>query len=442
MAFEVDGPVLAFILTAALIAALAAGLTPALRAASVSVREILQDESRGASSRQLGRLSRGMVVLTIALAYPLLVAAGLLIVSFRETSQELVQGGDQVLAVQFSLPTRRYPDTVQWRAFWDEMVDWAQGQPGVLSATWAESIPPGNTGLWRMEEEGVQYLREDDRPAVRFARARPGFFSVLGVSPLRGRIFEAADRTGPPVAIVNESFVTRFFPDQDPLGRRVRLADLEGDPWHTIVGVVPDLRMNGNDQAAPEGLYLPSPPLDLAFGYLILRSSGATAPLVEAVRDRVAARDPELPVLRAETLEERMDRSFWFVSVVGSVFSVFGLAALFLSSVGLFGVMAHSVSTRNREIRLRMALGATGGSVFWLILRSGLAQVAAGLVAGSVLAILGTRLLAGVLFGVRAGDAGTMAVVGAVLLASAVVAILQPAIRATRYSSAQALQAE
>jgi len=442
MTFEIDGPVLAFIALAALLSAVVAALTPALRSARVSVRDVLQDESRGASSRQLGRLSRGMVILTITLAYPLLVGAGLLITSFHEASRELVPDPDRVLVVQLSLPARRYPEPVQWRGFWDEIQTWGESQAGVTSVSWGESVPPGNAGRWLMEEEGIQYLRQEDHPSVRMARIRPGFFETLDVAPLRGRSFTPQDRTGPPVAIVNRSFADRFFPGREALGRRVRVVDLGDDPWHTVVGVVPDLRMNGTEEDTPEGLYLPSPPADLSYGHLVFRTSQDTSPLVSAVRDQVSAMDSQLPILRSETLAERVDRGFWYVTVIGSVFSAFGLAALFLASVGLYGVMAHSVSRRTREIGVRRAMGASGWSLVWMILRSSLVQVGVGLAAGGVLALWGTRVLGGVLVGVQAWDVGILASVGAVLVASAVVATLRPALRATGVSMVAALRGE
>jgi ABC-type antimicrobial peptide transport system permease subunit len=152
--------------------------------------------------------------------------------------------------------------------------------------------------------------------------------------------------------------------------------------------------------------------------------------------------DPELPLRRVETLEERADRMFWFVALIGSIFSVFGFAALFLASVGLYGVVAHSVSRRTRETGIRMALGATQPSVLWLFFWNGLRQVGLGLIGGGILAFWGSRLLASVLFGVRAGDPATMGVVAVVLLASASAAILIPAFKATRSSPVDALRGE
>lgn len=442
MTFAVDGPILLFILVVSVLSALLAGLAPALRSASVSVREVLQDESRGASSRQLGRLSQGMVVLTIALAYPLLVGAGLLIATFQETSRVVVSEREQLLAVQLSLSSRRYPGPEEQRVFWDDLLSWARGRPGVDAATWADWVPPGYAGRDPIQLEGVQYLRREDHPRVRVARVRPGFFSVLEVAPTRGRPFDDGDRSGPPVVIVNEPLAQRFFAGQDPLGRRLRIGYGEDGPWRTVVGVVPDLRMNGSSQSSPEGLFLPAPPVDPGSGHLLLRSTGDPSLLLPDIRDRIATMDPELPVRRVETLNERAERTFWFVTLIGSIFSTFGIAALFLASVGLYGVVAHSVSRRTRETGIRMALGATNGSIIRLFLWSGLKQVGVGMAIGALLAFWGSRLLATVLFGVRAGDPATMVVVAGVLVTSAAVAILLPSLRATRSSSVDALRGE
>jgi ABC-type antimicrobial peptide transport system permease subunit len=152
--------------------------------------------------------------------------------------------------------------------------------------------------------------------------------------------------------------------------------------------------------------------------------------------------DSELPIRTVETLRERKDRVFWFISVIGSIFSTFGLAALFLASVGLYGVVSHSVSRRTREVGIRMALGATGPGILWLFLRSGLSQVGLGLAAGGVLAFWGTRLLGTVLFGVGAGDPGIMLTVAGIMILSALLAIVIPSLRATTLSPVEALRGE
>jgi predicted permease len=442
MSFEIDGPILGFILAASVLSALAAGLMPALRSASVSVREVLQDESRGASSRSMGRLSQAMVVLTMALAYPLLVCSALLISSFQETTGEMGFDRENVLVVQVSLPSRRYTDETMRHAFRDDFITWAEGRPEVTAAAWANWIPGAFAGRWQFAQEGTEYLRDEDHPAARLAYLRPGFLEMLGVAPLRGRLFDDRDRTGPPAALVNEAFASRFFEGQDPLGRRIRITGEEEYPWHTVVGVVPNLRMNGSDQDMPEGFYFPSPPIDVGFGYFFLRSDADPQALAPGIRTHLSEVDPELPIQRMDTLDDRIQEFFWFVAVIGSTFTTFGAAALFLASVGLYGVMSHSVSRRTREMGVRMAMGATRGSIIRVILAGGMAQVGLGLAVGGILAWSGSRLITEALFGVRPGDPATMLKVAVVLVAAALVAMMVPAVRATRRGPVEALRVE
>jgi putative ABC transport system permease protein len=371
------------------------------------------------------------------------VGAGLLIRSFQETRDEVGLDGEQVLLADLSLSMRRYPEPEMWQRFWDDLLEWAEGQPGVTEASWGGWVPFSFATGTSSEIEGVQYLREEDHPFTRYAPVRPGFFRALGVSPSRGRLFDDRDRTGPPVAIVNELFAQRHFPGEDPLGRRIRLfRPEEEEPWRTVVGVVPDLRMSGTSQNDPGGFYFPSPPYAQSYGRILLRAQADPVLLAPPLRDRVADMDPEQPVEGLETLADWMDRQFWFVSVIGSIFTTFGAAALFLAAVGLYGVMAHGVSRRTRELGVRMALGASRGSVRWLVFREGLTKVAIGLALGMLLAWWGSRLLADVLYGVRPGDPMVMVQVAIVLLTSAVLALIVPALRATSLSPVEALRGE
>lgn len=439
LTFQIDAPILVFTLSISVGAAMLAGLMPALRSAGLSVREVLQDESRGASSRRLGRLSQAMVVATMALAYPLLVAAGLLIASLGAWSRELPFDREGMLVAQLSLPSRNYPTAEDRIAFIDELMEWAAAEPEIREATWADVVPALGTGTGRIELEGEQYLRDEDYPRARVALVRPGFFETMGARPRRGRSFDTGDRTGPPVVVVNEPFVDRHYPGTDPVGRRIRVVGSD-EPLRTIVGVVPDLRMNGTEQSTPEGIYLPTPPVDAAFGYLLVRATSDPVSAAPLVRDAIAEIRPGQPIQVLETLDARIDRAFWIIHVVGPIFTTFGLAALFLASVGLFGVVAHSVSRRTREIGVRMAMGATGRSVLLTLGRAGLAQTVLGVALGWGLAVAGSRLLAGALFGVRPGDPGIMLLVGGVLVASAFLATLLPALRATKLSPVEALR--
>ncbi|MEJ2206561.1 MAG: ABC transporter permease, partial [Gemmatimonadota bacterium] len=347
--------------------------------------------------------------------------------------------GERVLVAQLAMPTRYFPTAEARTAFIEEFVEWVEGQPGIEAAAFGDIVPALGVGTGPIEIEGEQYLRDEDYPRARLAVVRPGFFGAMGVTPSMGRSFDARDRTGPPAVVVNQPFVTRHFPRADPIGRRIRVRG-EQEPWRTIVGVVPDLRMNGTNREIPEGLYVTTPPVDPLFGYFLVRTASDPAAAAPVVRRGIAEIAPEVPVRALETHEGMVEQAFWVIHVVGPIFTTFGFAALFLASVGLFGVVAHSVSRRTREIGVRMALGATGRSVFLTIARAGLSQAALGVALGSGLAVFGSRLLAGALFGVRPGDLVTMVVVGGVLLASALLATVVPALRAVRLSPVEALR--
>jgi predicted permease len=380
-----------------------------------------------------------MVVATMALAYPLLVAAGLLIASFGAWNQELPFDRSNILVAQLGLPERYFPTAESRRALIEEFVTWAEGQPGIRSVTFGDVVPGLSAGMGPFELEGEAYLRDEDYPRARRATVRPGYLGSMGVRSTVGRTFDEQDRSGPPTVVVNEPFVARHFPDAEPLGRRIRVLG-EDEPWRTIVGVVPDLRMNGTGRDVPEGVYMAIATVDPTFGYFLVRTEGPPAAVAPTVRRGISELAPDVPIQVLETLDNRIEQAFWVIQVIGPIFTIFGAAALFLASVGLFGVVAHSVSRRTREIGVRLAIGATGPSILATITRVGLGQAVLGVGIGSGVAYLGSRLLAGALFGVRPGDPRTMLLVGGVLVGSAFLATLIPALRALRLSPVDALR--
>ncbi|TFG59558.1 MAG: FtsX-like permease family protein [Deltaproteobacteria bacterium] len=382
LAFKMDLPILLFTLGISAVAALMAGLMPAWRASAVSVHEVLQDESRGASSLRTGRWSQAMVVTGITLAFPLLVGAGLMIRSVAESSSGRAFATDGILAVRLQLPGRLYQDGDARQAFWDELLEWADRAPGVTEATYASALPGAGTSTQRVGIEGGVYLRDVDRPSVRVAGVRPGFFALLGVQPTAGRVVEPSDLDGPPVAVINRPFADRYFPDIDPLGRHVATQELFGPVNRTVVGVVPDLLMGGDSQRIPEGLYVPAVPGTMGGGYLLVKAQGDPLSLAPGLRAQIARIDPDQPVSKLATLDDFILETFWLIKVLGSIFTAFGLSALFLAAVGLYGVMANSVTQRTREMGVRRALGAEGHHILALVLAAGLRQVVLGMALG------------------------------------------------------------
>ena len=439
---EVDLPILVFTLGVSALAALLAGLVPAWRAAAVSVNEVLQDEGRGASSLRMGRWSQAMVVTAITLAVPLLVGAGLMMRSVEASRSDRAFDAHGVLVARFVLPGRVYTTPDARQAFWDRLLEWANGAPGVSGATYADALPGLGTGTLRVGIQGVAYDRDVDRPYARVSAVRPGLFAILGVKPTEGRVLNASDRDGPPVAVINEPFARRYFPNTDPVGRQVTTEEMFGPVTRTVVGVVPDLDMGGDNQAIPEGLYVPVGPAQMGYGYLAMKVGGDPTALAPALRAEVHQLDPDLAIARLDTLNGFISREFWLIEILGTVFTVFGLSALFLAAVGLYGVMAHSVTQRTREMGIRRAMGAESANILGLVLRSGLSQVAVGLVLGGALAFLVSRYVAAALYHVKPRDPATFGAVAVVLLGVAVLAILVPAVRATRMDPVEALRWE
>jgi putative ABC transport system permease protein len=245
------------------------------------------------------------------------------------------------------------------------------------------------------------------------------------------------------VLIVNRSLAARAWPNESPLGRRIRLGKDETGVWRTVVGVVPDLRMNGFDTSSrPDGLYLPISQESPASLKVVARTSGDPLALSPAVRGAVAALDRDLPLDAVASLETVAAKNASAYSLFGALFSVFGLAALILASVGIYGVIAFSVQQRTREMGIRMALGAQRGQVMGLLLRQGARQLALGLGAGLLLAAGIAVLLGGTLFQVKGGDPAVFLGVMLVLSAVALLACFVPALRATRVDPQAAIRHE
>jgi putative ABC transport system permease protein len=445
---SLDGGPLLFVLGVTLFASLVAGSIPALQAARANVNDVLKDESRGSSSFRLGRISRALVVAEIALSAGLLVGAGLMIKSVtRVRNVDMPFTTADAFTARIGLPEAQYADAAQQRQFFEQLLPRLRELPQVAGVGLIQGLPGvGNSPQSRFAMDDATYQEERDFPTARSILVVPGTFEALGAPVRQGRDFAGTDHAdGLPVAVVNDAWVRKFSPGQDPVGRRVRLGGRDSEQeWRTIVGVVPDMYIGGlQEESTQEAIFHPLAQGSARFMSVVARGrTGEPMALAQPVREAVLAVDADLPIYFVQTLKKAIDDGNWFYMIFGSLFMVFGAAALFLASVGLYGVMATSVSQRTREMGVRMALGAEQRDVLGLVMRQGMLQLGIGLVLGLGLALaLGAmNVLSMLLFDVAPWDPAVFIGIAAVLTLVAAAACFIPANRATRVQPVQALR--
>jgi predicted permease len=447
MTFELDGAVLLFAITLTAIAAVMAGILPALKASGAKVNEILKDESRGTSSLRIGKLSKSLVVAEIAFSCGLLVAAGLMIKSVVNLGNlEFGFETENVMTARVGLFVSDYPDETVRLQFFEELVARLDAHPGVAEASLTSGLPTtGRGGRPNFAVEGEIYEADQDYPFARRTIITPNHFETFGVSVLQGRDFGTQDtRENLPVALVNLPFAERYFPGESPIGRRIRVGESDSEePWLTIVGVVPDMYLDPPENEEPEGFYLPLSQNDARFLSIAVRAAGGDASaLAPVLRDVVMAVDSDLPIYWVRTVAEEVAENTWIFKVFSALFVAFGAAALFLGAIGLYGVMAFYVSRRTQELGVRMALGAQTGDVMKLVLKQGLFQLGLGLFLGLGIAALLSRGLEVLLFEVEPWDPVIFFLIALMLFLVGMLATYVPARRATLVDPVQALRYE
>ncbi len=443
--WTLDGPIVLFILAVTAVAAIVAGLVPGLKVSGGKVHELLKDESRGSSSMRIGKLSRFLVTGEVAMSVGLLVTAGLMVKGMIELrTMEYGFERQEVFTSRIGLFPSDFPDVESKSAFFRDLQDGLEARSEVTLASLSDVLPGLGAGTGPFALEGTAYPTDRDYPRARNIRATPGYFETFGVLPVQGRMFNRGDdREALPVALVNQSFVRLFSPGEDVLGKRVRFGQSESEePWLTVVGVVPDLFMEGvgTDNEDPQGIYIPLAQADAQFVSIALRGRGDSAELAAIVREEVALQSPDTPIYWPRTMQEALDEQLWFIDLFGGLFAIFGLGALFLASVGLYGVTSFSVKQRTHEVGIRMALGAQGGKVLVMVLRQGAVQVVVGLLIGLGLGALLSRGLREVFTLVEPWDPSVFIGISLVLLATGFLATLFPARRATRIDPVEALR--
>jgi putative ABC transport system permease protein len=442
-----------FGLAAALVVGMLFGVVPAWQATGTSLAGLMASGSRSATSTG-GRLRSVLVSGEVAAAVVLLCGAGLLL----ETLLTLVSGdtgyraaSESVLTLDFSLrtgPNSRYPSQEAINQFYDAVARDVSALPEVRRVGWASSLPYGTSelGRWAFAIVGDPPLEARDRPTAEYTTADPGYFSTLDLPIVSGRGFDERDTLrSVPVCLVNEAFVGRHFKGRHPIGARLSLTRRADGPTEIreIVGVA---RQTSGEPDAREQLlqvYVPLAQFPTADVFMVVRPSvGAAETLTPLVRRVVARIDPDAPVRRDRTLETLSIESTAGYRFRARMVGTFAALALVLAMVGVFGVLAYTVQQRQREIGVRMALGASRARVMWLVFRDAGSMIATGVLAGVALAAVSGRLIATFLFGVDPLDPLTFTTVPLVILLTALVAAAAPAWRASRINPVEAFRRE
>jgi predicted permease len=450
--FKPDYVVFAYVAATCVLTAILFGLAPALHISKRGSSEVLKEGGRGSVGRARARwFTGGIVVAELALSLVLLAGAGLMVRSFLKLYvMDVGFPTDGLMTLRMQLPAFKYADGQARLAFFERLEPRLSAIPGVRAAALTTGVPPFDGGERLVQIDRPALAAKEQPRFVSIVTITPHFFDVVRVPLSRGRTFGETDgSSGSKTVIINERFASEFFSGEDPIGWRLRFLergttpDASGAPWRTIIGVVPSIR-HGSPQDAYRNavVYLPYREEAPAGASLMIRSALPRGILMDAVRREVRSIDPEQPVFTIRTMEEMQAESRWPHRVFGSSFALFAVIALVLSSVGLYAVMAYSVTQRTPEIGMRMALGAQRQQVIWLILKRGLAQLAMGLTVGLAGALALSRVLRGVLVDITPSDPITFATITIILAAVSVGACLVPARRATRIDPLVALRAE
>jgi putative ABC transport system permease protein len=444
--FALDREAAAFTVAITLGAALAAGLYPAWRAwrDSADIAATLHDGDRGSTGRHVARFHAFLVVADVAVASLLLVLSLLFVRALiRVNDFDLGIEPRKMLTAGIALPAAGYPGETQRLALVERLTDALGSRPEVAAAVAMTSLPGTRGRRTFYAVEGQEYATLDEHPQALRCAVTPNFFTAFNIRLRRGRLFTAGDRMDQEkVAVVNRSFADRVWPGLDPIGRRLRFGRNDpAEPWRTVVGVVPDAWMNflGHDSQA--GVYTPfsQTPETSFYVAVLLRQEGLSAALL---REELHQLDPRLPIFYAWSMDQWLEFDRADARLFASIYVTFGLAALGLASVGLFGSIATSVSRRTQEIGLRMALGARRRDVLRLILREGMTEFLAGLVLGLAAAAVVGPLLGATMYTVSPHDPVAFLGTAVLFTAIAVLACVIPAWRASRLAPAAALHDE
>ncbi|HEU4834985.1 MAG TPA: ABC transporter permease [Pyrinomonadaceae bacterium] len=445
MNFGIDLRVLGFTAAITLLTGLLFGAAPALQNSRVDLNDTLKEGGRGGSGVR-SRARNLLVVAEIALSLVVLVGAGLMIQSFLRLKRvNIGLDAHNILTAGVSLPRAKYKEDEQRVAFYKKLLERMRSLPGVEAASATGTLPLAG-GLWgrSLTVEGFPVLSVGQAPSIQHTVVTPGYFRTMGIPLLAGRDFNDADAKGSPdVTIIDERLAREYWPNESPIGKRVRFGPPEdNEPWHTIVGVAGTVRHQRMQEDTRKSVYLPHSKIPVGGLALVLRTTSNPQELTGALRREVAQLDPDLPVSEVATMEEVVAESIWQPRLYATLFGAFAGGALLLALIGIYGVMAFLVQTRTHEIGVRMALGATTRDVFKLIVGRGMKLTAVGVLIGVSGAIALTRLMHSLLFNTSATDPVTFILISVLLSVAAFLACYIPARRAAKVDPLIALRYE
>jgi len=450
IAIDLDWRVLVFTLAVSLFTGLIAGLAPALQVSKPDLNELLKEGAKGSQGGRQG-LRKALIVAEVALAMVLLIGAGLLVKSFLRLQQtDLGFNPGNLLTMRVALPWRKFNDQQgpeRQKQFFQQLLERLSGLPGMASAALTSNLPLAaerQEGKLTFTVEGQSADEQQRNPFVNDIRVSPNYFQAMGIPLVTGRTLTEFDTAATErVGVISQRLAERLFPGQNPLGKRLKVGDLfSQSQWTTIVGVVRNVK---HEEITGDGgldLYASYQQVGESNMYLLLRTNVPPLNLADAATRAVWASDPEQSVFNVTTMETRIADTVWQRRLSGTLFLVFAALALVLAGIGIYGVMSYAVSQRKREIGIRMALGAQPKDVLRMIVGQGARLIALGLGIGLVVALLGSRLIHSLLYGISSADPLVYVSVLAVLTAVALLACWLPARRATRVDPLQALRQE
>jgi len=451
---HVDSTILVFTLGVTLLVGILFGLATVLHAARFDLNSALKDTGRGSLSRAKTRVRNALVVAQVGLALVLLVCAGLTTQGFRRLAAAY-QGFDpaNVLDGEIFLAKESQPDPVKITTFFRELLRGTQSLPGVASAALVANPPGSNVdnASTYFTIEGRPAVRSTETPSADLQIASPDYFQTLRVRLVAGRFLSDSDTaSAPAVTVISQSMAARFWPNEDAVGHRIKLgapypaeaAASPNEPWVTIVGVVGDVRQNWWNPVARPILYRPFEQSPNRFMALLLRGADNPLSYSPSVREIVRRLNPDAAIPTLNTFEHEIEDSIAIIRILGILMVIFGLVALALASVGVYGVLTEAVAQRTREIGIRMSLGADTAAIRRLILSQAFKLAVIGLVIGVPLSLLLNRIMTSTLFGVVPLNPALVAALAVALLLVAFAAAYFPARRAMRLDPIRALRYE